>query len=136
MAAVHGYLTCFKLDNSAGTLVDLSQYMRSSGLKRIADMAEVGGYGTQPKSKIVGRTDANIPIGGVWDATLDIHMSGILGLTATQTFEWGPAGSVAGSVKYTGECRLASYDQDSPIDAEATWSGQLEVTGAVSRTTF
>lgn len=136
MAAVHGKGTAFKLDNSGGAIQDLSAYFDTSGLQRAIDTAETTTYGTGDKTFVVGLKSATIPVGGPWDATLDAHMAGVLGQANSLTFEYGPAGGGAGAVKYTGECFVTAYDVSSPVGDVAKWSGTLQVTGAITRTTF
>ena len=135
MAFVHGKDTVFKLDNSAGTLTDLSIYVTSSGLPREVDTHEVTAYGKSAKVYIAGLSDATIPLEGKWDATLDAHMNGIVG-GVSRSWEWGPEGSATGKVKYSGECFLTSYESEAPVDGEVTWSADMQVTDTITRGTW
>ena len=135
MAFVHGKDTVFKLDNSAGTLTDLSAYITSSGLPREVDTHDVTVYGKSAKVYIAGLSDATIPLEGKWDATLDAHMNGIVG-GVSRSWEWGPEGSASGKVKYSGECLLTSYESNAPVDGEVTWSGEMQVTDTITRGTW
>lgn len=138
---VHGKNATFQLDNSGGSLIDLSAYFNTSALQRAIDAAETTVYTKGNRTYIPGLAGARIPIGGHWDPTLDAHMEGVLaaeiaGTLVTASFEFGPAGSTSGNIKYTGECILISYDIPTPNDGLVDWSGELQVTDAITRGTY
>jgi hypothetical protein len=132
MAFVHGKKTVVKIDNSAGALQDLSAYINSSSLQRLQDLLETTCFGATAKTYIAGFPDAKMPIGGFWDATLDAHMDGILG-KETVSVELYPEGTASGKVKYTAEAILISYEQTMGSQAATAWTGELQITGAVTR---
>lgn len=137
MATTHGKGACFKLDNQAGTLVDLSAYCDTMDVSLTSDNAEDTTYSTAThpaKGYLPGLKDGTISVGGPWDSPLDRHMDLILGRAGT--FEVGPDGSGTGDVKYTGEGILTEYSVSPPVNDKITWSATIQVTGTVSRTTF
>ena len=133
MAFVHGKNSVFKLDNAAGSLQDLSSYCDSVDFPQTTETAEVTTFGDSSKAYIVGLKDSTISVSGSWDATIDAQLDA---LVAAGTFEFGPAGSGAGEVKYTGECILTSYSGASTVGDKVTFSAEFQVTGDVTRTTF
>lgn len=136
MAFEPGNLQYFRLDNAAGSLVDLSTYINTVGYPREVTALETTTLGKTAKTYIVGLSDGTVSIGGPWDATLDAHMAGILGVTASKTYEYGPQGSTAGEVKYTGEAILTSYEISGEVDGVVEWSGELQLTDTQTRTTI
>lgn len=139
MAASHGSKATLKLDNSVGTLVDLSGYITSVAMPRTIDTAETSALADTAKEYVIGLEDGQITLEGNWDPTLDAHMNGVKrGLTgeASISYEYGPAGSAGGAVKYSGECFLTAYDQTSPIGDASRWTATLQLTGAVTRGTW
>lgn len=127
----------FKLDNSAGTLTDLSTYIDSiDGLPGSVDMQDVTTLGASGKKVYPGLKDAQIRIGGVYETAVHTHFSGIFGNANTQTFEFGPEGGTAGKPKITGECRVAEYSAPVAVGDVLKWSATLQVDGAVTFTTF
>ena len=135
MAFVHGKETVIKIDNAAGSLQDLSVYINQSSLQRLADLLDVTTFGAGDfKAYISGFKDAKVPLGGFWDATLDAHMEGILGL-ATVSIELYPEGEAAGKVKYAAEGILISYEASMGAQQATSWSGEIQITGAVTRST-
>ena len=138
MAFKHGKGTVFWLDNSGGSLINLSAFIVSTSMSRSKDVAEVTTFGDNDKEYVAGLRDGTISLEGKWDPTLDAHMNAVLALNTetTQTFEYGPEGGGSGAVKYTGEAHLTSYEPDSPLEDATGWSAELQITGVVTRTTF
>jgi hypothetical protein len=138
MAFVHGKSATFKLDDSAGTLRDLSTYVMDIGFPRSIETAETTTFQATGSAKtfITGLTDASISVSGLFDSVADAYLAGVLGQTATLTFEYGPAGSTAGNIKYTGECIMTSYEVSASVGDSVQASADFQVTGAVTRTTF
>jgi hypothetical protein len=135
MAFTHGKDSVFKLDNSGGTLTDISSYVNSVDFPETADVAETTVLGDGNKTYIVGLKDATLSISGLWDSTLDGILGAVVGQSATLSFEYSPEGTTGGNVKYTGECILTSYAQSSPVGDVVGYSADFQVTGAVTRGT-
>ena len=136
MAFGHGKSAVFKLDDSGGTLRDLSSYINEASMPRDIETAETTAFGSSAKSYITGLTDATISISGMFDATADGYLAGVVGQAATLSFEYGPLGSTASMIKYSGECILTSYELSSPVGDVVTFSADLQVTGAITRGTW
>jgi len=136
MAFRHGKNAVFKVDNSGGTLTDISAYCDEVSLPRSIETGETTVFGKSAKTYIVGLTDATLSVSGKWDSTLDAHLAGILGQDATVTFEYGPEGSAASRVKYTGEAILTSFETSSPVADVVTFSAEFQCTDTITRTTF
>lgn len=136
MPFVHGKSTDFRIDNSGGTLTDISAYCDSVDFPQTIETAETTTFGDSNKDYIVGLKDATISFSGKWDATLDGILAPIAGQTASVSFQYGPAGSTATNVKYTGECFLTSYQITGAVGDVVTFSAEAQVTGAVTRGTY
>jgi hypothetical protein len=132
----HGKSTVFKVDNSGGTLTDISNTLTDVGFPQTVDTAETSTFGSSAKSYVVGLTDSSLSIAGNFDATVDAHLAGILGQSASVSFEYGPEGSTAGFVKYTGEAYLTSYEKSGAIGDVVSYSAEFQVTGAITRGTY
>ena len=135
MAFVHGSDSVFKLDNSGGSLTDISTYVNNVDFPETADVAETSTLGASNKTYIVGLKDATISLGGLFDATVDAILGAVVGQRATLSFEYSPEGTASGKVKYTGECILTSYTLSSPVGDVVGFSADLQVSGAVTRGT-
>ncbi|MGH3848413.1 MAG: phage tail tube protein [Pseudonocardiaceae bacterium] len=142
MAFVHGKNTIFKLDDSGGTLRDLSAYLNNVDFPRDQNVPETTTFGVAGGSRtyLTGLNSATITVAGQYDSTAtsgpDVVLSGLINAATTATFEYGPEGGSSGKVKYTGEALLTSYQTSSSVDGVCTFSGALQITGQVTRTTF
>ena len=107
----HGKSTVFKVDNNAGTLTDISNTLTDVSFPQSVDTAETSAFGSSAKSYVVGLSDATLSVSGNFDATVDAHLAAIVGKADSVSFEYGPEGSTAGYVKYTGECYGSSFSR-------------------------
>lgn len=136
MAFKHGKNAVFKVDNSGGTLTNISTYLNNISFPRSVETGETTSFGNSAKTYIVGLSDSTISVDGTWDATVDAHLAAVLGQDASLTFEYGPEGSGSGAIKFTGECYLTSFETSSPVADVVKFTAEFQVTGTVSRTTF
>lgn len=138
---IHGKNAAFKLDNSTGTLTDISNVVNDVGLSRDIETGETTSFGNSSKTYIVGLSDATISVSGSYDATVDAHLEGTIaallgGTLASASFEVGPQGTAATSIKYSGEALITSYEVSPAVGDVVTFSLDLQVTGAVTRGTY
>lgn len=136
MAFVHGKTAVFKVDDNGGTLRDLSAYLNDISFPRDQETAETTAFGNSAKTYIVGLTDATISISGMFDATADGYLAGMLGFATPLDFEYGPAGSTGGLVKYSGTCLMTSYEVSASVGDAVQASADFQVTGAITRGTW
>lgn len=134
MAFVAARSSIFKLDNAGGVLTDISAYVDSvSGISNSTDMLDTTVFGSTSKSYAPGlRNGDTIQVSGKWDATLNTHITGLLGQTTSSSFEYSPAGTSGGTPKVTGECYVASYEVSSAVADLVTFSLTLQMTGNVT----
>ena len=105
----HGKNAAFKIDDSGGTLRDISNVLTDVAVSRTADVAEVSAFSNSSKAYVAGLKDATITISGSFDATVDGYLSGILGVEGS--FEFYPIGTTGGNPKASGEAICTSYDR-------------------------
>lgn len=132
----HGKSTAFKLDDSTGSLKDISNVLTDVGFPQTVETAETTSFGSSAKTYIVGLSDSTVSLSGNWDATTDAHLAGILGQSATVSFEYYPEGESTplGGLKYSGEAILTSFEKSGAVGDVVSFSAELQVTGAVTRT--
>ena len=132
MAFAHGRITVFKLDDTSGTLDDISDFCDTTDLNRTIETGDTTTYGDDNKTYIVGLADATIGIGGKWDESVDGTIAGG-SEPASRSFEFGPAGSATGKIKYEGNCIVTNYSISNPVGDVVTWSADMQVTGVIVR---
>lgn len=128
----HGKKAVFKVADSGATLRDVSNILNTATLSREVDTAEVSTLGADDKSYIPGLRDATVSVEGMADVTTSGYFDGILG--ATTTFEFYPAGTAVGQVKYSGSCILTSFETGAELGGAVTVSGEFQITGGITRT--
>jgi hypothetical protein len=129
----HGKSAAFKIDDSGGTLRDISNVLTDVAVSRTADIAEVSAFSNSSKAYVAGLKDATITISGSFDATVDGYLKGILG--ASGSFEFYPIGTTGGNPKASGECIMTSYDRTPDVGGAVTFSAAFQVSGDVTEGT-
>lgn len=141
MAASAGLRAFVMLDgvNAAGT--NISQYCDTLSWPQTVQTLETSVFGTVAKQSITGLTDGDsIPIGGPFDTALYSIITAVKAAQAagssTSTLVYGPGGSVAASAKQSAEVWVANFTSASTVGGRNEWSASLQVTGAVTNTTW
>jgi len=138
--ALTGKNASFKIDDSGGILRDLSTDVNSVSLPASMDAVDSTTFQATDGAKtyIPGLQDHTISIEGVFDTTAltgsDTVLSGLIGFASTASFEFAP--DAAGGAKYEGECICTGYEISAPVADLVSFSASLQVSGAVTRTTF
>lgn len=137
MAFEHGKGSVFKLDNSGGTLTDISAYLNNVDFSRDIDTPESTVFGNNDRTYIAGLRGATISLTGFWEsANADALIGTILGQVATLDWEYGPGGSASADIKYTGSAIVTNYSVSAPVDGIVTFTCDLQCTGAITRGTY
>lgn len=126
--AKHGSKAVVKIDNSAGTPVDLTTHIDKFSMPREVDTAEVSTFGLTSKVRIAGLKDGKASAEGPWDATIEAHMQGILGFE-TVTVDYSPEGTGTGTRNIKCEAILVSYEPSSDVGDADKYKAEFELTG-------
>ena len=129
-----GKNSVFKLDNSSGTLTDLSQYITDvSGINNTTAMIDSTTFGDSSLENFPGlRNGDAITISGIWETALNTHFTALLSNSATRTWEYSPAGTAASTPKVSGECYVESYVVTSAVADTVKFTATLRQTGDVT----
>jgi hypothetical protein len=137
MAFQHGKDSSFKIDNSAGTLTDISSYADS-----FSSSVDIANHETTPfqaaggrRTSVPGLIGETLSVSGKYDATVDGILHGILGKTGSFEFIIGAATVGTENPKFSGECCITGYSKDIGVDDVGTWSADFTITGNVTRAT-
>ena len=129
----HGKSAAFKIDDSGGTLRDISNVLTDVSVSRTADVAEVSAFSNSSKAYVAGLKDATITISGSFDATVDGYLKGILG--AEGSFEFYPIGNSSGLPKASGEAICTGYDRSPDVGGAVSFTASFQVSGDVTEAT-
>lgn len=141
MAFIHGKNAYIQLDNSSGTLTDLSSISNEVSWSMSIDTAETSVFGVSAKQYITGQNDATISLSGLFDATSAGVIEGtidalIAGTNASATLVFGPEGNGTGKKKYTQEVIVTSYEIGAPVGDVVSLTVEFQRTGATTIGTF
>lgn len=138
MAAKRGLSADIRVDDSGGTLRDLSRSVRQVNFSRDAELLDATTFQAPGGDKefIVGFKDNKFDIEGNADATVMGYLNGIAGQEATVSFQYGPEGTTSGNRKYTGECVLVSLRESTPATGLNTFTASFQITGQVTVGTY
>ena len=134
MPGIHGKDADFRVDNSAGTLTDISTDTSEVSLERTIDQHETTTYQAAGKTFISGLKGATFSSTHEASTTLLQHLDGIedgLSGGGTVSFQFGPFGTTVGNIQYTGEGNLASYSIGAPVGDKVSVSAEWQITGDV-----
>lgn len=137
MAFVHGKNAYFAVDDSGGTLRNLSAYLDNiSGLPGARDLSEVTAFGDGGVKNIPGLENISFSIAGHFDPTTTTGphavLNGLRTASATSTFNYAPQGNTSGNVLMSGECWLSSYEVESSVSDKISISAEFQVDGTVT----
>lgn len=124
----HGKESTVFIDNSSGSLINISGAVTNVDAGAQADTAEATGFGDARKRYVVGHLDNPVTLqGNLEDTSGSVHdvLTGILGGTTPRSFKYFPAGSASGNPAFTGEVTCTSYNVTSPIGGVITWQAEL-----------
>ena len=130
----HGKSAVFKIDDSGGTLRDISNVLTDVSISKTADVAEVSAFSNSSKAYVAGLKDAVITISGSFDATVDGYLKAIVG-TAAGSFEFYPIGTTGGNPKASGDAICTSYDRTPDVGGAVSFSASFQVSGDVTEGT-
>jgi hypothetical protein len=129
------------LDGVAGSPVNVSNYADSFSFPQGIDTIETSVFGTVAKQFIPGLTDGGqIDMSGPLDVALGTFIATLKAAQAagssTSTMTWGPAGSISGQLKQSAEVYVSAYSINAGVGGRVEYSASLQVTGAVTTTTW
>ena len=130
----HGKSAAFKIDDSGGTLRDISNVLTDVSVSKTADVAEVSAFSNSSKAYVAGLKDAVITISGSFDATVDGYLKAIVG-TAAGSFEFYPIGTTGGNPKASGDAICTSYDRTPDVGGAVSFTASFQVSGDVTEGT-
>jgi hypothetical protein len=134
---IHGRLTDFRLDDSGGTLRDISNYVNKVSLNRDAPEIDTTTFQDTARTYISDFDGAEISFEGNAHAIVMGYLHPVLGQAATLTFNYGPEGTASGKRKMTGEAVLTALAEDGQATGQQNkFTAKLRVVGAITFTTY
>ncbi len=131
----------FAIDTVAGSLTNRQPYIDNVEWPQSVEQTEVSAFGTSSKAFIPNLTDGDdISISGPYDVTMYTALTAVKAAQAagssTCSVGWGPGGSVASQAVVTAETWVKSLSFKSAVGGRVEYAATLQVTGAVTNSTF
>ena len=141
MAFKAGTASAFYLNNEAASVVNLSPYIDNVSVPQTVDVIDVSVLGTAAKAFVNGLTDGDqITFSGPYDVTVHTQLTALKAAqsagSAAAAYIWGPGGSVASQARSAGSAFLTQYSVSTGVGGRVEYSASLQVSGAVSNSTF
>ena len=141
MAFKAGTASAFYLNNAAASVANLSPYIDNVSVPQTVDVIDVSVMGTAAKAFINGLTDGDvITFSGPYDVTVHTQLTALKAAqsagSAAAAYIWGPGGSVASQARSAGSAFVTQYSVSSGVGGRVEYSASLQVTGAVTNSTF
>jgi hypothetical protein len=129
---VHGRFAKLKIRDANGTLVDISDYLLSVSMPRSIEASETTTFGHNFKTYIPGMGDATMSCEFRWAPFIEELLSGLI--QRVTDFEYFPNGEASGKIKYTGDCVMTSFPDESNVSDVKGGSAEFQVSDSVVRT--
>ena len=141
MAKFNSRYSKFTLTDSGGTARDLSAYITGvDGLPGRRNLSDVTALGDAGIKHAVALEDVQITLDILFDDTAtsgpDVVLGKLQKYTAATAFAYGPKGSSAAALKYSGTCWVQEYTLTSRVGDMVKARAVLAVEGTVTRGTF
>lgn len=120
-----------KIDNSAGSITDITAYVSQASIEGTAEILEDTGLNEEEKSHLPGLAGATVPLNGFVNSTTEGIFGPLVGnrTTVAKTF-----GYYNGVKWYNGEVYPNSVQFSGNRGELQVWSAGLTFDGAVTRT--
>lgn len=141
IARAHGKGSVFSVDDSGGTLRNISNHVDGvSGLPGAAQLSEVTSFGDAGERFIRGLEGNTFTVKGQFDTAASTGsitvLNGLRTATATSTFEYGPEGSTTGKIRYTGEAWLEGFTVDAAVKDKVPFSATFRLDNSLTVNTY
>ncbi len=134
----HGKGAVFYFSTIGSTVgaINMSSGVDTTDLERKVDKAETTTYGDNDKTYLAGLRDATISYAGPFASTHAKKFEAMLGNSTGGYIIFGPEGTASGSRKYKGACIIESYKVGAPVGDRVSLEVGLQMTGAITSTSF
>lgn len=132
MSKVTGLGDRFQLDDSGGTLRDISSTVDSVQVQTSQGLIDVTGLDKSAMERIIGLGDGSFQISGPFDAASNKAHDVLTPLSGTRTATYDIGGGTTGNPRLSLEVLLANYNVSRDNSGKLTWSATMNLAdGAV-----
>ena len=138
MTFVDSSSTRFTIDDATGVEHDISSSLTEiSGLPGARQLIDVTSFTDSHPKYIPGTSESTVTLAGIFNDTgADAVLGALLHHTSPVDFAYAPAGTTAGSVRFSGRCWVERYQVASVVDSRVGFTAVLRVDGPIARSTY
>jgi len=115
------------VDNSSGSLKDISNDIGDYGINMAQELVETTGLDKSARERITGMSDGDVTINGFFNAATNKSHDVFKTRTGTRTFDLRIGGNNSTNPSLTMEMQVASYAITRGGDGALTWSATLNL---------
>lgn len=124
----------FGSNGSPSVKVDRSAKFTEIKMPEEMDSNETTTYGSGDRTFEPGLRSRTFSGSGIYDATIDTHLSDLLLNGVTVDFDYCPVANTSGNVKRSGKMFITKYETGAPVGDTVPFSFEAQCSGLVSRT--
>ncbi len=137
----HGKNAVFKVDDSGGTLRDISGDVNDvTGLPGARQLSETTAFGDGGQKNIPGLVVVQFTVTGMYNTTASTGsitvLKGLRTTSVTSSFEYGPEGGTSGLLKWLGEAWMQDFVVAAQVGDKIPFTATFQVDGLVTESTF
>lgn len=127
MAKISGLGDSFQLDDSGGTLRDISSTVDSVQVGTSQGLIEVTGLDKSAMERIIGMGDGSFQISGPFDAATNKAHDVMTPLSGTRTATYDIGGATTGNPRLSMEMLIANYNISRDNAGKLNWTSTLNL---------
>lgn len=126
----------FSITSATGGTVNLSSGLNDASLERIAKALDVTTFGDNDEVYIAGLRGGTISLSGLFASTYEEKLSAAVGHSTTLSWVYGPESSANTRRRLSGGCVITKFGIGAPVADAVNMSIDLQLSGAVTSSTF
>ena len=127
MAKVSGLGDYLAVDDSGGSLRDISNDTTSVTLNIPQDLLDITGIDKSARERLIGLGDGTVSITGVFNAAAGASHAVFSNRSGTRTLTYAVGGNTSSNPVLTMEMLVGSYDLSRGTDGSLTWTANLSL---------
>ena len=137
MAFFDSSISRFHIDDTMGASQDLSQNITEiEGIPGSRSLIDVTSLTDDGRTYVAGAPDSIVRLAGIFDdaeSGADAVLGALLSHASPVEFSYAPAGTSAGSVRYSGRCWVERYEVSSSAGDRVAYTATIRVEGSIAR---
>ena len=134
MAKQSGLGDYFAVDNSAGSLKDISNDVTGLGVNIAQNLIDITGIDKSAMERLIALGDGSFTVSGVFNATANMSHDVFKTRTGTRTVDYKIGGNTTSNPYLTMECLVDGYNLTRGADGTLTWTAGLQLQSGTTPT--